>query len=164
MLRAFVNGARNDWDGHLPVVCAAYRSTPHASIGISPFRMVYGHEMTLPIDLQNDVGLRKHFPKCPEAYMEWLRLTLNRGHDIAREILKESAARQKKNYQSKCRELMFSRGDFVLKVDPVMHHGKLHNKNEGAFLVLNQTGPVTYAIQSSEYKLYMGTNYTDIRK
>ena len=106
--------------------------------------MVYGHEINLPIDLQNDVGLRTKFPQCPEAYVQWLRLTMNRGHDVARKILEEAAVHQKRNYQNKCRELTFQRGDFVWKVDPVIRHGKLHQKNEGPFLVLKQTGPVTY--------------------
>ena len=96
MLRAFVNEARNDWDDHLPAVCCAYRSTPHESTGVSPFRMVFGRNITLPIDLQNDVGLHQQFPECPSEYVEWLRQTLYLGHDLARSKLKVAAAHQKK--------------------------------------------------------------------
>ncbi len=32
-----------------PAVLSAYRSTPHSSTGLSPYRMVYGVEMTMPI-------------------------------------------------------------------------------------------------------------------
>ena len=111
MLRAFVNVARNDWDDHLSVVCCAYRATPHDSTGVSPFKMFFGHDMTLPIDLQNDVGLRKHFPKCANEYVEWLRQSLYKAHDVARDKLKIAAARQKKNYQDKWRQIDFARGD-----------------------------------------------------
>ena len=101
MLRTFVNEARNDWDDHLPAVTCAYRATPHDSTGVSPFRMVFGHDIVLPIDLQNDVGLRQQFPTCPVAYVEWLRQTLYIGHDVARAKLKTAAARQKKKLPRK---------------------------------------------------------------
>ena len=149
MLRAFVNKARNDWDEHLPAVSCAYRSTPHDSSGVSPFRMVFGHDITLPIDLQNDVGLRHKFPTCPNEYVEWLRQTLYLGHDVARDKLKIAAARQKKNYQEQCRVANFCKGDWVWKVDSVLRPGKLHNRNLGPYLIINKSGPVTYEIQAS---------------
>ena len=96
MLRAFVNEARDDWDDHLPAVTCAYRSTPHDSTGVSPFKMVFGHEMTLPIDLQHDVGTRTRIPKCPVEYVEWLKQTLYLGHDVARHRLKRAARDRRK--------------------------------------------------------------------
>ena len=151
MLRAFVNDARDDWDDHLPAVCCAYRSTPHDSTGVSPFRMVFGREITLPIDLQHDVGTRHRIPKCPIEYIEWLQQTLYFGHDVARNKLKQAAERQKKGYQEKCRTASFHRGDWVWKVDSVFHAGKLHKKNKGPFLVISKPGPVNYEIQESKH-------------
>ncbi len=51
LLRTVVSEQQNDWDDHLPATLCAYRSTPHASTGVSPHKMVYGIEMTLPLDL-----------------------------------------------------------------------------------------------------------------
>ncbi len=51
MLRAVVSEQQDDWDDYLPAVLSAYRSTLHSSTGLSPYRMVYGVEMTMPIDL-----------------------------------------------------------------------------------------------------------------
>ncbi len=45
---------QDDWNDQLPAVLSAYHSTsppPHSSTGLSPYRMVYGVEMTMPIDL-----------------------------------------------------------------------------------------------------------------
>ncbi len=47
MLRAVVSEQQDDWDDHLPAALSAYRSTPHSSTGLSPYRMVYGVEMTM---------------------------------------------------------------------------------------------------------------------
>ncbi len=40
MLWAVVSEQQDDWDDHLPAVLSAYRSTPHSSRGLSPYRMV----------------------------------------------------------------------------------------------------------------------------
>ena len=108
--------------------------------------MVFGHEITLPIDLQHDVGTHARIPKCPVEYVEWLKETLYLGHDVARRKLKQAAERQRKGYQEKCRSVFFNRGDWVWKVDSVFHAGKLHEKNKGPFLVVSRTGPVNYEI------------------
>ena len=149
MLRTYVNSTRNDWEDHLPSVICAYRATPHQSTGISPYLMLYGREMTMPIDLQYDIGTRASPPQCPAAYVEWMRLSLINCHAIARKQLDSSALRQKKGYSEKSRDAVFKPGDFVWKVDPVLRPGKLWKKNTGPWLVLKQTGPVDYKIQRS---------------
>ncbi len=42
--RTVISEQQNDFDDHLPATLCAYRSTPHASTGISPHKMVYGIE------------------------------------------------------------------------------------------------------------------------
>ena len=147
MLKAYVNDNRDDWDDHLPAVVCAYRATPHDSTGISPYKMLFGREMAMPIDLQFDLGNRALVPSCPVAYVEWLRQSLQNSHDFARDQLVKSALRQKKNYQDRSRDVHFKRGDWVWKVMPQLRPGKLYKKNEGPWLVLARTGPVNYRIQ-----------------
>ncbi len=56
MLRTVVSEQQNDWDDHLP---AAYT-------GISPYKMVYGVEITLPLDLMlGDTGPEQPKHKAP---------------------------------------------------------------------------------------------------
>jgi transposase InsO family protein len=40
-----------EWDAHLPFVMCAYRATVHDSTNCSPSLMMFGRELTLPIDL-----------------------------------------------------------------------------------------------------------------
>ena len=42
------------------------------------------------------------------------------------------------------------RGDWVWKIDSVYKAGKLHEKNQGPFLVISRPGPVNYEIQQKE--------------
>ena len=39
----------DDWDRHLPQVMGAYNSTEHSTTGISPHKMLTGHEKALPL-------------------------------------------------------------------------------------------------------------------
>ncbi len=43
----------------------------------------------------------------------------------------------------------FQRGDWVWRVYPSITGGKLRGRNQGPWLVLAKTGPVTYKVQSS---------------
>ena len=72
MRRAYVNSYRNDWDELFPAIVCTYCATPHDSTGISPYRMLYGREMDMPIDIQYDTGAREEMPLCETAYNEWL--------------------------------------------------------------------------------------------
>ncbi len=85
MLRTAVSEQQNDWDDHLPAALCAYRSTPHASTGVSPHKMVYGVEMTLPLDLMlGDTGPEQPEQECPYEYVEWIKDSLCRAHSRAR--------------------------------------------------------------------------------
>ena len=118
MLRAYVNRYQNDWDDLLALVVCAYCATPHASMGKSPYRMLYGREMTMPIDIQFDVGVGTGTPICPTHHTLWLVDSLRRGHDFAREELEKAAVRQKRSYQERTREVQFKRGDWVWRSHP----------------------------------------------
>ena len=92
MLRTVVSEQQNDWDDHLPATLCAYRSTPHASTGVSPHKMVYGVEMTLPMDLMlGDTGPEQPEQECPYKYVEWIKDSLRRAHSRAGKTLKTSA-------------------------------------------------------------------------
>ena len=38
------------WDDHLQALMAAYNSTDHSSTGVSPYFLMYGRDMTLPLE------------------------------------------------------------------------------------------------------------------
>ncbi len=99
MLRAVVSEQQDNWDDHLPAVLSAYRSTPHCSTGLSPYRMVYGVEMTMPIDLVVGEG-GQQWPNvhCPVEYVEKLKGSTWDAHALSRENLKKAVERQNKGY------------------------------------------------------------------
>ncbi len=147
LLRTVVSEQQNDWDDHLPATLCAYRSTPHASTGVSPHKMVYGIEMTLPLDLMlGDTGPEQAAKECRYEHVEWINDSLCRAHDRACKTLRTSAKRQCRSYGEPNRIHRFHPGKWVWRTFP-RQGGKLHYANRGPWLVLAKTGPVTYKIQ-----------------
>ena len=69
MLRIMGNARHDDWDEILPFAMSAYRSTPHESTKYSPYFMVYGREVTLPVDVMFGNPPR-NVPQCATEYGE----------------------------------------------------------------------------------------------
>jgi transposase InsO family protein len=103
MLKGLVDENRDDWDEHVPYVLMAYRSSPQESTQCSPYFMMYGREMTLPIDILvgTPPGSKRAY-MCETEYTEWLRQTLQQAHAYARDKLQVAAQRQKNRYDASC--------------------------------------------------------------
>jgi hypothetical protein len=50
MLSHFVRKDARNWDEYVPYAVMAYRAMAHCSTGYSPYYLVYGHDMRLPIE------------------------------------------------------------------------------------------------------------------
>ena len=81
MLAMFAGETKEDWDDLLPAVMMAYRSSAHESTGISPYRLMFGEECTLPMD----IGLPRQDPEPPDAvsspFSVWVRDALEVAFD-----------------------------------------------------------------------------------
>ena len=84
MLAMFVGENRDDWDDLLLAVMMAYRSSVHESTGFSPYRLMFGEECMLPMD----VGLPRREPDLPDPinspYAVWVRDALEVAYDQVR--------------------------------------------------------------------------------
>jgi len=50
MLSHFVMKDAKNWDEYVPYAVMAYRAMPHSTTRYSPYYLVYGREMRLPIE------------------------------------------------------------------------------------------------------------------
>ena len=57
MLRTCVDEEQKNWDTLLPKILLGYRTSVQTTTGYSPFRLVYGREAMLPVDIM--FGARK---------------------------------------------------------------------------------------------------------
>ena len=91
MLRCYTEKSY-DWGENLPLVLFAYRTTKHATTGISPFQLMYGREPPGKIHLD----ARNNYE--PSAYERFLREKFSSTRDFVEGYRVESKQRQKERY------------------------------------------------------------------
>ncbi len=124
MIRCYVDKGQRLWDEHLPLLLAAYRSTPHASTKCTPNRLMLGREVHLPHDLLfRDVdAIRQDMPLS--TYMDRLKEDQEVAHNLAREHLHDAQRRQKKLYNMRVLQNLYTVGDLVYISDQSRTKGK----------------------------------------
>ena len=55
ILSSFVSQDKDDWDDWVSLAVYAYNTSCHASIGFSPYEMVFGRDSRTPVEI--DLGL-----------------------------------------------------------------------------------------------------------
>lgn len=152
MLAKMINPAerQKDWDEYIPFALMAYRSSVHESTGETPNMMMLGREVVLPVDLTTE-------PQSADleeasSYAGQLRGILRETHAQARETLRESGDRQKRNYDRHQFGTPYSEGQFVWYFNATRTKGlspKLQKKWKGPYLITKKLSDVTYRIQES---------------
>jgi hypothetical protein len=136
MIGKVVNDDQRDWPDHLPAALAAYRATVHDATGVTPYRMMFGHELRLPVDVT--YGLRPDSEQSAtsnEEYVDRLNETLRRCFDVARANLGRAASLRKQNYDAKVRVADYN------VVDKVWYFCPRRYKNRSPKWQKNFTGP-----------------------
>ena len=80
---------------------------------------MFGREVTQPIDLTFGILTANRKDKDIVEYVQNLIIALNLTHNVARENLKESQGRQKREYDLRSKQKSYSVGDAVYKRDTV---------------------------------------------
>ena len=146
MLAMFVNENRNDWDDHLLYVMMAYRSSCHESTKCSPNLLMFGREITFPVNVMfGDCPDRTQV--CPSEFVEWLRHSMALSFEVAYENLKVAASRQKKAYEKGLKPRSFDSGELVWRWYPPLANVKLGLGWTGPYKVLSKITSVTYKIE-----------------
>ena len=118
----------------------AYCSSVHESTGFSPYRLMFGEECTLPMD----VGLPRWEPDLPDPisspYAVWVRDALEVAYDQVRRHSGQAVQRQKRLYDRRAVRRLFSVGDWVLRYYPPAKKCKLDSAWIGLYLVVSLAG------------------------
>ena len=113
MLAMFVGENRDNWDDLLPAVMMAYRRSVHESTGFSPYRLMFGEECTLPMD----VGLPRQDQDLPDPiknpYALWIQDSLEVAYDQVCRHSGQAVLRQKRLYDKRAVRHLFAVGDWT---------------------------------------------------
>jgi transposase InsO family protein len=156
MIRCYVDKTQNTWDEQLPLILAAYRSTPHKATGISPNAMMLGREVHQASDLcyRDPETFRETLDMS--TYLERLQNALDTAHDVARKSLQQAQRKQKRLYDMRVFDRQYDVGDLVYANKLSRKKGmspKLQPVWEGPFIVRKKFGPVLYEIQGKRKSL-----------
>lgn len=156
MLSMYCDSNQRTWDEHLPQVMMAYRSSQHVSTGQTPNKMIFGHNIVLP--LQACIGLPPNpvienkggISTC--EYVTNLQEQLEIIHESARKVLKNKTQYRKRHYDLHARKRAFKLGDLVWLHDTTRRPGvcnKLSPQWKGPFLVTKKIDDLVYLIKRS---------------
>ncbi|RVW13369.1 Transposon Ty3-G Gag-Pol polyprotein [Vitis vinifera] len=145
LLRACALDLKGNWDDCLPLSEFAYNNSFQASIGMTPFKALYGRRCRSPV-CWDEVGENKLLGP------ELVQLTIEKV-SLIKERLKAVQSRQKSYADNRRRDLEFEVGDHVfLKVSPmksIMRFGrkwKLDPRFVGPFEVLERVDTLAYKV------------------
>lgn len=154
MLSKYINANQTDWDRFVDGIVLAYNTTPHETTRISPYRLVFGKEAKLPINVltenENFTTSEKEANKA--VYVRDLEEKLSTIHEQAREITKEASQRQKNYFDRNVRETNYEVGELVRRSQPKVGKGeklKLSRKWTGPWIIIKRLSDVLFQIQHS---------------
>ena len=153
MLRKYVNHHGKDWDVKLPLVLMAIRATPHRTTGVTPFEMMTGREMVLPLHLlyrPEDMSVATAY--TAHQYVADLQRHLQSTFAWAQENLEASVKGQKAYYDRKASPREYQVGDKVLYFNftkPTGISKKFLPHWSGPFEIVGKLSPVAYRIRIS---------------
>jgi transposase InsO family protein len=141
---------QSQWSEHVQSIAYSYRATSTTSVGLSPFHIVFGKSMVLPLDLS--AGAPEVLVHSAEAYSEEIGPKLAILHQIAQQNSIDSASYQRRRVNQSAKLPKYQAGDKVLVYNPTTKTGeckKLKIRYEP--FVIKETLPgFTYKLQNIE--------------
>ena len=141
MMLAMVAGKnRDDWDDLLPAVMMAYRSSVHESTGYSPYRLMFGEECTLPMDIGLPTDPSQPQEELTSPYAIWVRDALEEAYEQVRIHSGQAVQRQKRLFDRRAVTRTFAKGDWVMRYYAPAKKCKLDSAWVGPYLVVSFMG------------------------
>jgi hypothetical protein len=163
-LAKFAHEDIHNWDQHLHAVLFAYRTNRQSSTKYSPFRLVYGLDARLPVDLEWDTPDGADHPTSivQRAFQILNRLEPDRLKTY--DNIVQAQARQKRYHDDQIEPRTYAIGDKVLlhrTGQSTSHSAKLLSKWDGPFYVHNIPRPGTYKLRTLDGRLVQNLAHGD---
>nr|CAD2207460.1 unnamed protein product [Meloidogyne enterolobii] len=115
ILAHYVNKEGRNWQEYLQLATMAYNSSKQESTKYSPFYILYGREMKLPIDRVLEIGENEHNNTEITLFQENLENKLNNIWKQTKINIEKAQEKQKENFDLKANPSNFKVGDYVIK-------------------------------------------------
>ena len=152
LLALNVENPTENWDLNLGLVLMSYRSAVQSSTGHTPYFMLFGREMRLPLDIMYRPPEIEH---TRSEYPNEVRKVLEHAYERARDRLHMAHERQKDYYDRRGHGSRFKVGDSVWLYSPVVGKGvapKFHEPWTGPYKVSKRLSDITYEVEDIQKK------------
>ena len=144
-LRKLCFNNEKSWDEKLPFVLFSIRAAPSKSLGLSPFQLVFAHNVQGPMDLLWRGWTKGNVPDLTNKVVK-AKDGLQSAWELTRSNLETYQSKVKRTYDKKAKRRIFSVGDKVLALLPV--DGMfLQRRFSGPYVIIDKRGPVNYQIR-----------------
>ncbi|XP_010271742.1 PREDICTED: uncharacterized protein K02A2.6-like [Nelumbo nucifera] len=152
-LKTHLDQAKGRWVEELLSILCAYRTTPRTATRETPFKLTYGSEAMIPVEISSPTLRTELFDK--EQNDEDLRAELDLVEEARDRAYVKMVAQQQKmtrHYDSKVRRRKLKTFDFVLRkiIVPTTGEGNFRPNWEGLYRVTRVLGPGTYRLEDLE--------------
>ncbi|XP_077551642.1 uncharacterized protein LOC144165718 [Haemaphysalis longicornis] len=148
MLKRLCQEKPRSWDRYIAPLLFAYREVPQASLGFSPFDLIYGRHVRGPLTVLKELWTKDDLDgevRTTYGYLVDLRDRLEQTCKIAHEQLGKAKEKQKDYYDRKSRPRKLSVGNKVLILLPT-DSNKLLMQWKGPFEITGKKNDVDYEI------------------
>ena len=152
------------WSVHLQSFMMAYRSAVHESTGQSPFRLVFGKEMRMPVDM-----LYPTLPTPIVGHRDYVFQRLVESSTIFESVIQKNGwemRRQKAIFDKKKHGPSYKEGDLVLLHSPVCSQGqtpKLKSFWSGPHCVKKVINQINFVLQDVKTQKQQIAHYDRIK-
>ena len=148
MLSLFVDDNQTNWDFLLPYVMMAYRSSVHTSTGFTPYKVLFGQEIVLPVDVMLGVASKDKFTSVSD-YVTRTADTLSTVVEAVKRHQAKASNRQKAAHDFRVNFQYYSVGELVWVQNKARKRGlcpKLQRRYKGPYKVLERVTDVLYRL------------------
>ena len=149
MLSKSLDQNQSAWSTLLPFVLMVYRSSVHESTGFTPYFLVSGHEMSLPLDLMCRHPERIE-PSSLNKQLLDRQAAIRKAFVLVRRNTTSQQPRRSAFYNRKVHGLVYKESDCVLLHLPVTPRGcsfKLSSQWRGPYRIIKCLKKVNYKVE-----------------
>ena len=120
LFRKLTQTHNTEWDECLPFVLWAYRGTIHSTTGFSPYDLLFGREMRLPLDELTRYWKGKEETSVVDVveYVKVLKANIELVQEMAQKNEQKQKESSKYHHDQRAVDRVFNVGEFVLVFRP----------------------------------------------
>ena len=148
-VRCYIGKSQREWDVYLPQIASALRSTVNRSTGFTPNRIMLGREVCQPADIMYPLPKQAREDVESHDYCRRLRAAMEQAHETARQTLKATQKRAKRDYDLRVCRREYKVGQWVYVLDTAHIKGqckKLSPPWRGPARIVEKLSPYNYRV------------------